>query len=89
MNIDWKVVQGYKELPLGQWIVILDNRDSKNTGSWQDIDIFHYEIAHVSKDGQGNKFSIIGGLFGYDQKRVLAYRSIPKFTRKNLNENHI
>ena len=62
----WIPVDGYKNLPVGNWLVQLSEPHFHNT--------LHTASVHPN-------VSIIGGSFGFDlEGDVIAYRELPKET---------
>lgn len=59
----WIAVKDWKELPQGHWLVQLE------TPSWG----CPFAVASIRPNS-----SIIGGLFAFDQKRVVAYMPLPE-----------
>ena len=61
--IDWKPVSSYKDLPRGLWLVKV-NKASHG---------LEYHTAAVRSN-----VTVIGGLFAFDQHKVIAYAPIPE-----------
>ncbi len=64
---EWIKVDGYKDLPEGQWLVKVDEP--------------HFDLYYHTAMVHPN-ITMIGGLFGFDAHRVIAYRSIPEYTEQ-------
>ena len=62
-NQDWIKVDGYKDMPVGFWLVEVDE-------SWHGLTM---HTAAIRKN-----MSVIGGHFAFDMGRVLRYRPLPE-----------
>lgn len=63
---DWIPVNGYKELPVGDWLVLTDLNEP----------IFDSLVMHTAAIREN--VGVIGGLFPFDQRDVIAYRPLPE-----------
>lgn len=59
----WIKVDSYKDIPVGSWLV---QCDEPSHGC-----LFH--VANVREN-----VTVIGGVFGFDQRPVVAYRELPE-----------
>ena len=60
---EWIKVESYKDLPVGDWLVQVDDP------------VFDTLILHTA--AIRSNVGIIGGLFAFDQRDVIAYRPLP------------
>lgn len=57
---DWIKCSNYKELPVGCWLVRVEN------------DRHPFQVAYVNK----NKIVVVGGAFHFDSKPLIEYKEI-------------
>lgn len=57
----WIKCENYKELPVGEWLVRVNN------------DKYKHQIATVRENRPGQKIVIVGGYFYFDADDLIAY----------------
>ncbi len=68
---EWIKVDSFADLPVGDWLVQVDRP------------IFGTLVLHTAAIREN--VGVIAGLFPCDQRRVIAYRSLPDPAPDNLN----
>lgn len=61
---EWKIVNGWRELPQGLWLVRHDT---------------HQEHLQYSVADKGEKICICGNAFAFDLPNIIAYRELPTY----------
>lgn len=72
---DWIRIDDYKQLPVGEWYVIEEQRRGG----------YRQHVASVHLNDQGHKIAVVGSAFGFDRGTIVAYRAIHEMPEEFKN----